>query len=196
MIARWAALVVVAASLGGCTGSQAPSSTTTPPTAGSVTVTATVTPPTTKTTTSASTSPGPTGPARCDAPELTVSLSEAQGAAGTAYFAVVFRNGGEQPCYLRGFPGVSAADDAAAAKVDATRDTTRAAVRVVLQPGQAAHAVLAVSNVPPDGKACPTFPLVLVTPPDSRRTQRVITALTPCGRRMRIGVVLPGASVS
>ncbi len=158
-------------------------------------MTATVTPPPATPSGSVS-SQVATGPARCDAPALTVSLAPSQGAAGTAYFAVVFRNGGEQPCFLQGFPGVSAADAAGIAQVDAARDTARAPVRVVLQPGQAAHAVLAVGRVPSGSAPCPTFPLVLVTPPDSRRTQRITTDLVPCGRRLRVGVVLPGESVS
>jgi hypothetical protein len=134
----------------------------------------------------------PAGPPRCDAPALTLGVGAAQGAAGTSYRTLVFRNGGEQPCFLRGFPGVSAADAAGKAVVDAARDTSRAAVRVVLEPGRPAQAVLAVRNVPPDAKACPTYPTLLVTPPDSRRTQTVTVDVTPCARRMRVSVVLPG----
>ena len=101
--------------------------------------------------------------------DLTVSVDDAQGAAGSTYRNVVFRNGGEQACFLRGFPGVSAADAAGNAALDAARDTSRPAARIVLQPGQAAHAQLAMRSIPPDAKPCPTYPTLLVTPPDSRR---------------------------
>ncbi len=181
--------------LAGCTGSDPASSAAPVPSSGSsgssVTVTATVTAPPSPSP-SASRTPVPTGPARCDAPALTVSVGTARGAAGTSYRTLVLRNGGEQPCFLRGFPGVSAADAAGKAVVDAARDTSRAAVRVVLEPGRATHAVLAIRNVPPDAKACPTYPTLLVTPPDSRRTQTVTVDITPCARQMRVSVVLPG----
>jgi Protein of unknown function (DUF4232) len=191
-----AAVLVLCTALAGCTGSDPASSAATgSPSEASVTVTATVTapPPSSGPSPTGSATPAPTGPARCDAPALTVGLGETQGAAGTRFTTVVFRNGGEQPCFLRGFPGASAADAAGKAVVDAVRDTSRAAARVVIEPGRAAHAVLAVRNVPPDAKPCPTYPTLLVTPPDSRRTQTVTVDLTVCAKRMRVSVVLPGA---
>ena len=194
MIARTGAVaLVVGAFLAGCTGSDPASSAAPLPPSGSsassATVTATVTAPPSPT---VSKTPVPAGPPRCDAPALTVGIGGEEGAAGTSYRTIVLRNGGEQPCFLRGFPGVSAADAAGKAVVDAARDTSRAAVRVVLEPGRATHAVLAVRNVPPGAKACPTYPTLLVTPPDSRRTQTVTVDVTPCARTMRVSVVLPG----
>lgn len=192
-------MLVVGAALAGCTGSDPVSSAAPAAASGagssagsSVTVTATVTAP--PSSPSVSKTAVPAGPPRCDAPALTVSIGAAEGAAGTTYRTLAFRNGGEQPCFLRGFPGVSAADAAGKGVVDAARDTSKAAVRVVLEPGRAAHALLAVSHVPPDAKACPTYPMLLVTPPDSRRTQKVSVDVTPCARRMRVTVVLPGES--
>jgi hypothetical protein len=120
-----------------------------------------------------------------------VSVLDAQGAAGSSYRTLVFRNGGEQPCFLRGYPGVSAADAAGKAAVDATRDGSRA-VRVVLEPGRAAHAQLAMRNIPSDAKPCPTYPTLLVTPPDSRRTQTVTVDVSMCAGDMRVSVVQPG----
>lgn len=188
MIGRTGGLVLALGLLAGCTGTDSSSSASVTPTGSSVTVTTTVTvPPST---------PSPAGAtagavARCDAPALTVSVLDAQGAAGSNYRDVVFRNGGEQACFLRGFPGVSAADAAGKAVVDAARDGSRA-VRVVLQPGQAAHAQLATRNIAPDANPCPTYPTLLVTPPDSRRTQTVAVDISPCGGQMQVSVVQPG----
>ncbi len=196
MIARTGAFVLVAcAALAGCTGSDPVSSAVPGPSSGSaapVTVTATVTAPPPSPSATRTATPVPSGPARCDAPALTVGVGETRAAAGTTYRTLVFRNGGEQPCFLRGFPGASAADAAGTAVVGAARDTSRAAVRVVLEPGRAAHAVLAVSNLAPDARPCATYPTLLVTPPDSRRTQTVTVDVTPCAKRMRVSVVLPG----
>lgn len=191
MIAR-TTVVVAAALLAGCTGtdvrgSAATSSSTTSGSAVTVTRTVTAGP----TGSSAAAAPAATGPARCDAPALTVGVEDASGAAGSKYRNVVFRNGGEQPCFLRGYPGVAAADAAGTSVLDAARDGSRP-VRVLLQPGQAAHAQLAMRDIPPDAKPCPTYPTLLVTPPDSRRTQSVTVDVTPCGSDMRVSVVLPG----
>jgi hypothetical protein len=195
MIARvGAGVLMVGAALAGCTGSAPVSSAAPVLASGSsgsaVTVTSTVTAP--PPSPSVSKTPVVARPARCDAPALTLSVGTGQGAAGTNYRTLVVRNGGEQACFLRGFPGVSAADAAGKAVVDAARDTSRPAVRVVLEPGRAVHAVLAVRSVPPDATACPTYSMLLVTPPDSRRTQTVTEDVTPCARQMRVSVVLPG----
>ena len=206
MIVRSAVPVLVAGllagSLAGCSGSSSDAAA---PAPSPVTVTTTVTPPApppsptvAPSTSSASATVSPsaaaTGTQRCDAPALVVASGPPNGAAGTVYYSVVFRNTGEQPCFLRGFPGVSAADASGAGKVDAVRDTTKPATRVVLDPGQSAHAVLAVRNVPPTSAPCPSYPTLLVTPPDSRQTQRVVREVSPCAKEMRISVVQPGAA--
>jgi Domain of unknown function (DUF4232) len=135
-----------------------------------------------------------TGTPRCDGPSLAVSLTDGGGAAGTIYFRIGFTNRGSATCYLQGFPGVSAADASGKAKVDARRDTTAAARRVVLAPGRSAHANLAVRNVPPSSAACPSYPLLLVTPPDSRRTTTISRSVQPCANQMRITVVQAGSA--
>ncbi len=177
----------------GCSGSSASSA----PTSSSspVTVTTTVTAPATTspegTPPAASTS---AGPPRCDVPELTVTARQEGAAAGTVFYTIVFRNGGEEPCYLNGYPGVTAADAGGKGVVDAARDRARPPSRVTLGPGTAAHAELAVRNVPPGNDPCRTFPLLLVTPPDSRRTQRLSREVRPCAGEMRVTVVMPGSN--
>ncbi len=89
---------------------------------------------------------------------------------------------------------MAAADAAGTAKVDAMRDTGTKPARVVLAAGSSAHASLGVRNVPPGSSACPSYPLLLVTPPDSRRTSTLSQRVSPCANQMRITVVQPGAA--
>jgi hypothetical protein len=52
--------------------------------------------------------------------------------------------------------------------------------------------VLRVRNVPPDATPCPTYHTLLVTPPDSRRTQRFMVDVTPCAKQIRVSVAMSG----
>ena len=131
---------------------------------------------------------------RCDGPSLTIAVGAPDGAAGTVYRTIVFRNGGPRTCTLKGYPGVAAADAAGKAVVNATRDTSRAPERVVLAPAGSAHAVLAARNLPSGSAACETYAQLLVTPPDSRRTSTIPVSVTPCERVLRVGPVLAGAT--
>jgi Protein of unknown function (DUF4232) len=185
------ALTVLGLVVAGCgSGSAASQATTT------VTTTVTTTPGSSVTMSPPhviATPPGE-GTPRCDGASLAVSVTDGGGAAGTVYYRVVFTNRSGDPCYLRGFPGVSAADASGKATVNASRDTSTAPTRVVLAAGRAAHANLAVRNVPPNAAACPSYPLLLVTPPDSRRTSTISRSVQPCANQMRVTVVQPGAS--
>jgi hypothetical protein len=130
-------------------------------------------------------------PARCDLPTLLVSVTGPGAAAGTVYHTVVLTNTGDRACYLEGFPGVAATDGTTT--VDARRDTTVAASKVVLEPGRAAHAVLAVRNLPMSNTPCPSYSRLLVTAPDSRRTTSIPLQVRPCDGVMAVTVVRPGA---
>lgn len=142
----------------------------------------------------ASTSTGAGAVGRCDGPTLAVSVGNGEGAAGTVHYPILFTNRGDTSCYLQGFPGVAAANVGGAANVNATRDTGVRATRIVLATGRTAHADLAVRNVPPGSAACPSYPVLLVTPPDSRRTSTISRRVQPCANQMRVTVVQPGAS--
>jgi hypothetical protein len=177
-----------AAATGGAQATPAPATTT---------VTRTVTPSPSRPPSSGPVSsrpPASTLLPRCDGPNLAVTVGAADGAAGTVYRTIVFRNGSGIACTLQGFPGVAAADAAGKAVVDAARDTSRPPRRVVLGPGASAHAVLAARNLPAGSAACETYGQLLVTPPDSRRTTTIPVAVTPCERVFRIGPVAAGAT--
>jgi Protein of unknown function (DUF4232) len=130
---------------------------------------------------------------RCEGPALQVVLGPSQGAAGTLFYPLIFRNVGDRPCALRGFPGVTAADASGTGKLDAARDRSTPSALVVLAKGAAAHAVLAVGDVATSSDGCPTYPRLLVTPPDSRLTTTVAVSLPVCAQDMRISVVQPGS---
>ena len=202
------ALPLVAAVLAGCGGGSSSSTAAAgsaaggTPTPATTTVTRTVTPAPSGTPSRApSSGPGASRPPttttllpRCDGPDLTVAVGVPDGAAGTVRRTIVFRNGSAIACTLQGYPGVAAADAGGKAVVDATRDTSTAPTRVVLRPGASARAVLAARNLPAGSAACETYPQLLVTPPDSRRTTAIPVAVTPCERVFRIGPVTVGAS--
>jgi hypothetical protein len=205
MRARWPltlTLTALALTVSACSSGSNGSS----GTPGTVTVTTTVTPTSSEPTMSpphiVATSPegspmSSTGAGtvpRCDGTTLVVSVGAGEGAAGTIYYRILFANRGSGPCYLQGFPGVAAAAADGTPRVNATRNTGTGATRVVLAAGGSAHADLAVRNVPPGSAACPSYPLLLVTPPDSRRTSKISRSVQPCGNQMRIGVVQAGAA--
>jgi Protein of unknown function (DUF4232) len=101
--------VLAAITLGGsvlasCTSN--PASTNAPPNASSTTTLPT--PTSTSTTASASTTTSTvTEASRCPSSQLSVSLGQGNGAAGTVYFPLTFTNTGATTCNLEGYPGVS-----------------------------------------------------------------------------------------
>ncbi len=80
---------------------------------------------------------------RCRTSDLTVTLGSPEGAAGTTYRPIVFRNHTGHTCSLAGYPGVSYVAGSAGIQVGppASRVPGRHHT-VVLAPGQAAHAIL------------------------------------------------------
>lgn len=123
--ARWYGALVIVLVLGACThGSNHASSTTstaatasstpsTPSTPSTTVASSTTLPPTAIGTQPAPSSPPPTGPpaaAGCRSADLALSVGPQNGAAGTQYFEIGFRNDASFPCVLTGYPGVSFLD--------------------------------------------------------------------------------------
>ena len=110
-LASFAVLAVAGCSSSSSGGSASTAPPTTPVTSSSPTESSSATP-------SASPSPSvtPTFPTtvkathRCGTGQLSLSLGQGQGAAGTSYLPIVFTNTGSKPCTLYGFPGVSFLD--------------------------------------------------------------------------------------
>jgi hypothetical protein len=190
------ALVAVAALVSSCGGSSAPpaGAGTAVASATAATITATTpkaSPPHHVATPTVQPTSGAATP-RCDAPALVVSVPSTEGAAGTVYVRIVFTNTGPSPCHLRGFPGVAATDAAGATTVDAAREPSPPVTTVLLAPAAAAHVTLAVRSVPAGPSPCPSYPRLLVTPPDSRRTSSLPVRLKPCAGQMRVTAVEAG----
>lgn len=102
-----------------------------------------------------SATPTPAGPQPCAGGALQVSLGQEQGAAGTFYQPLVFRNQGTVPCTLTGYPGVSFLDPVGAQVGSPARREAPGGVTpptVTLAVGAAADATLALQdtgNFPP-----------------------------------------------
>ena len=91
---------------------------------------------------------GSAGTSRCHTGALALSLGAGEGAAGTAYVPLVFKNVSGRTCTLFGFPGVSwvAGDDGHQVNVPFAR-TGAAKSTVTLAAGAVAHATLATHDV-------------------------------------------------
>lgn len=114
-----ATALVAAAALAGCSGGGdevnggTPAGTTTTAAASTSAATTPVNDGGTPGTGSQTNGGGSNGVPRCTAAELTVTLGQGEGAAGSTYAPLVFTNKGTRTCELTGFPGVSyvAGDD-------------------------------------------------------------------------------------
>ena len=125
--------------------------------------------------TTPSTTPAPTsaGPAECGSAGLHVKVGPGNGAAGTAYYNIDLVNESGSTCFVQGYPGVSlvSAGSNAGSQIgaDAKRDPVTPPRRIVLAPGQTAHAVLGVADAGnfPSSKCNPVSAHWLkVYPPD------------------------------
>lgn len=83
---------------------------------------------------------------RCTTGHLRVGLGRAEGAAGSTYVPLIFRNAGARRCTLHGYPGVSALTRRSGEQIGAaaTWSSIGAHPRVVLAPGARARALLQI----------------------------------------------------
>lgn len=213
-----AAAAIVAASLlaiGGCDGDQRAGTTgttgatsTTPgevAASGSPSTAATTVPSVPAGVTAAS--PPPVDPADrptgtdCTAADLTLTVGDGEGTAGTVYRPLRFTNSGGRVCTIQGFPGVSYVAGADGHQVGpaAFRDGTKGAV-VTLRPGQVAAATVGFVNVRNyDDAACQPTPVlgIRVYPPHDTAAMFVpLEGLgcmrTPPGNQLTVRTVNPG----
>jgi hypothetical protein len=107
--------------------------------------------------------PPPAGPAACTTAQLAVSSITGQGAAGTEYYGVQFRNRGSGTCTLRGYPGVSLLDAQRRILGQPAARVTLPTPLIVLRPGQVGTATLTVGpaacqDLPPRSAYLRVFP--------------------------------------
>jgi hypothetical protein len=166
-------------------------------------VTTATTAPTSTTQASTSTSSVPAGPPACTTNQLAVTLGAGDGAAGSSYYALVFRNTGAATCILNGYPGVSYVTGSAGAQVGSPAARVPApgatAQPVRVAPGDSAHATLREVNVGnyPAATCGPTPVLGLrVYPPNQTAAGFVPQATTGCTQtgpsQLEITFVQPG----
>jgi hypothetical protein len=104
-------------------------------------------------TTTPSSSPTPpqpaSGPPQCRLSNLRLSVGTANGAAGTIYYPLDFTNTSSSACAIYGYPGVAFVTSPHGSQIGAPagRASATAPALVILAPGAAAHATLAVSDV-------------------------------------------------
>jgi hypothetical protein len=131
----------------------------------------------------ASTAPGPPAwaapadtvdqPTPCWSEKIAVTASPAQGAAGHRGLTLVFSlAGGADPCTLTGYPGADAPPT------------------VVLSLATQAQAVLEGTAVDADGKPCPSYTDLVVSPPDIVQVFAVPASIDAC--RLEVHPVTAG----
>jgi hypothetical protein len=118
----------------------------------------------------------------CRLSELSVTSGQADAAAGTIYYPILFRNTGGRTCQLRGYPGVALLDSAGRQVAQAQRISGPPDVALVtLTPGQVASAAFAAGDLPvAPATSCPDYQSVLVTPPDERHFTAVNFSFRVC----------------
>jgi hypothetical protein len=137
--------------------------------------------------------------ARCHTSELTVTAGRGDGAAGSVYHPLIFRNSGDRTCTVAGFPGVSMVGDNNGTQVGAPADRDAGtADPVTLGPGQSATATLRVVNVQNYGDQCSETPAdgLRIYPPDELDALYLqMPGLTGCSNddivAMHIGPLTP-----
>jgi hypothetical protein len=116
---------------------------------------------------------------------------------------LVFRNSSSQPCHLEGYPGAAALDAQGHQVVQAVRTLNgfwralppgEGPPTVTLAPGQYASAFIEGTDVPVNGAtSCPSYPKLLVTPPNTTVSVPIDTAMPGC-TPIQIHPVVPGTT--
>lgn len=141
--------------------------------------------------------------AACASADLTIITSGLGAALGHASVAVLFKNIGQRPCRLTGYPGVAGLDESGRQAVQAERSLagyiggwrSGGPLPVVdLAPGDTASALLEGTNIPEGApRSCPSYPAILVTPPDDTRSTFLSASIPGCSA-LQIHPIVPGPS--
>jgi Protein of unknown function (DUF4232) len=127
----------------------------------------------------------PAGGLLCNSADIKLSVGRGDAAAGTVYRPLVFTNGGDHPCVIQGFPGVSYAGGADGHQVGAAavRTGTKGAP-ITLNKGDSAYADIGMVNVQNyDPVTCQPQPVrgLRVYPPQETASMFVDLPTTGCG---------------
>lgn len=174
--------------------------------ASGTTTTTTTTAPSTTTTTQPVATSTVTGTPLCTGSAVGVSGQAASAAAGHQGVVLLFVNNGSASCLLYGYPGVAGLDASGAQAVQATRTPTgmmgglapgvTTPPKVTLSPRQKASAVVEGSDVVQGTETgCPSYPALLVTPPNTKTSVTVPLGLPGCSP-IEVHPVVSGTSGS
>ena len=188
---------VLGLTLAGCSHSKSSASPAASPTASSSSTTAGAS------TTAAVTSAQPSA-LGCTPAQLTVT-SASNSAAGHIGVILLFKNTGAKPCSLQGYPGVAGLDASGKQVIQAKRTLNGffRALRdgqgwpvVILTSGQSASAFVEGTDVPTgNATSCPTYPKLLVTPPNTTKSVTVNMSMPGCSP-VQVHPVVPGKTGS
>ena len=126
----------------------------------------------------------PAGVPPCATSDLTASLNDPSGAAGSVGYALVLRNSGSVSCTLDGYPGVSYVDSSGmTVGAPAQRDSVAPVVTVNLAPREAAQATLIETdahNYPPDSCQLTSVAGLRIYPPNQTTSLLVPQTTLAC----------------
>lgn len=145
-------------------------------------------------------SAAPAGPAPCPTRSLGAKMGLSQGAAGSIYVAIVFRNISNVTCTLYGYPGVALAGGNPITQIGlaAAENPTPPRELVTLAPGAVANALLRIVDAGnyPASKCGPVTARWLQIYPPNQTTPIYLKYTSPaCSKPVRIltvNVVQPG----
>jgi hypothetical protein len=197
------ALAVLAIGLAACGHSSKSSSSTSPGASTTTSGEATTTTSSVSASSTTTVSPVPLTP-NCVFSQLSVTASGNSGA-GHIGLVLVFKNLGTRTCKLMGYPGVAGLDAAGNQVIQATR-TLNGFMRVLpagqsppvvtLATGQSASAFVEGTDVPTGtATSCPTYPKLLVTPPNTTQSVTIAMPMPGCSP-VQVHPVVPGTTGS
>jgi len=128
------------------------------------------------------------GVAECTTSQLSGTLTDANGAAGSVYYHLVLTNKGSGTCFVQGYPGVSFVTTPDGAPVGAAAErqadpSVSGTPRVTLTSGSSAHSILrvvAAGNFPASSCGPTKVPGLRVYPPDQKASLYVTSQQEAC----------------
>ncbi|WP_051943042.1 DUF4232 domain-containing protein [Streptacidiphilus rugosus] len=143
------------------------------------------------------------GPAPCTGSQITVGAGQGDGAAGHLAVVLSFTNYTDHACTLHGYPGVAGLDSNDNQVAQARRTlrgmmggaapSATAPATVLVAAHSAVSARVEATDVPAGGAtSCPTYAGLLVTPPGTRASTRIVSVQLPGCSGLEVHPVVPG----
>ncbi len=156
-------------------------------------------PPSTTTTSPVTTTTMAVAAAPCNTRQLSITTSSNDGM-GHIGVVLIFTNASTTPCTEVGYPGVAALTSTGVQAMQAIRTLsgylvgTPALQTITLAHGESASAIVEGTDVPSgDATSCPTYPQLLVTPPNATESVTIDAVLPGCSP-IEVHPVVPGVS--